>query len=108
MKRLGAVLVLVGLVGVAEGADRTNREFLSWSSNQRAGYVMGAVDATNDWAGLNCPSGANYALAVVYVQQYAERDPNGSVMESLGLALREAGCTTGAPAKRPARNKPTF
>jgi len=108
MMRMVLVLVLLcSLVGSVEAVD-LNKDFMAWTSNQRAGYVMGAVDATDDWMGLTCPKEVNYAVLILYMQQYAERKPDGKVMASFGMALREAGCEVGdgTPASPPKQNTP--
>lgn len=95
MMRMVLVLVLIcSLVGSVEAVD-LNKEFMEWSANQRAGYIMGAIDATNDWMGLICPNDVSYAVLILYMQQFAERKPGGKVMESFGLALAEAKCSVG-------------
>ena len=103
MTRMVLVLVLIcSLVGSVEAVD-LNKEFMEWSANQRAGYIMGAIDATNDWMGLTCPGDVSYAVLILYMQQFAERKPGGKIMESFGLALAEAKCNVGdgTPASPP-------
>jgi hypothetical protein len=96
---MNRLLIGVGLVAAlaipAEGSETTNKQWLGWPVNQRTACFSGAVDATADWKGLTCPDGVTYAVGVLYATEAAERNPAGSIMESIGEALARANCTVG-------------